>query len=694
MLYQWNDYRLDTDARVLTRNGRIVVASRKVLDCICHLVEHRDRIVGHDELIDALWGVVDVTNHQLVQVVVAARRTLGDDGKSQRMIRTVSGHGYRWMMPLREVRTAEEGEPMAAPREAPDEAPDEAPHAAPSPSVAAMPPDALELPDAADDGGPSSAGAERASRPARARLRRLAWMMGLLSLLAVLASVYRGGGIVGQRPDEVPLSDRLAASADPIHAMHKAMRMGLHEDVHEALAKLPLDLADTPEARMLEIELDIERGRFESADRKLAAELQRARSGADRVWQARVFVLRGERHNKAGDPAPLCLVPAQTALVLLASAGRDAPPDLIGRALALRGAGFLIANELPPAMQDLVRARGILDKAGDEWNAALTRRYLAHVWLRMGRMTDAREQMVNIADTFRRLGDPVNEIGTRNLATRIQAEQLRWDEALAGSKRNLEASRAVPVSRRRIGALVLRGLVLTKVGRLREAQSLFEEAEAFDSRFLPVYLARHALVVDRADLALARAAEAFDVYGPEDLLNLNLESQEGALLLWMTAAQRLRAQGEPMPEPSPAQRALLSQPQSNIGRIAQARWMWSQGRQREAEALLRELRERPRAPGWLSETLLAHQALIDLLLERGDAEAARRALTELLGHDPERFSADYEANLLGLRVALAEGDDRAVEAAYREVQALAGERVLPGEVQEAYRSWRRRGPGG
>ncbi len=41
MQYRWGDYSLDREGSLLTRQGQQIDVSRKVLDCISHLLEHR-----------------------------------------------------------------------------------------------------------------------------------------------------------------------------------------------------------------------------------------------------------------------------------------------------------------------------------------------------------------------------------------------------------------------------------------------------------------------------------------------------------------------------------------------------------------------------------------------------------------------------------------------------------------------------
>lgn len=95
--YVFGDFRLRPERRELLERGELVPVSRLAFDCIVYLVEHRQRAVGRDELVAAIWGRVDVSDGHLNQIIVRARRALGDRGDAQQLIRTVSGFGYRWV---------------------------------------------------------------------------------------------------------------------------------------------------------------------------------------------------------------------------------------------------------------------------------------------------------------------------------------------------------------------------------------------------------------------------------------------------------------------------------------------------------------------------------------------------------------------------------------------------------------------
>lgn len=672
MEYRWDNYRLDRDGSLLTRDGQQIDVSRKVLDCINHLIEHRHRVVGYDELIQKVWGHDNVTNHQLSQVVLAARRALADDGHTQRSIRTMPGLGYRWVGEL-----SEEADNAAAPQ-------------AQTPALDVFSPMHLS-PTAPEPEGSLPPQAHLIASASQPRAAASAWHRSrTLIAAAVLSPILVAVGFSSwqsrQAEATATVSPTVAVAADdPLTRIEEALWSGEYEEAREGLATLPADLADSPGARILDFKLDIERGRLDRAAEKLAQEQARANAAADTVWQARLLIVQTILNAKTGRSEQDVLASAESAVELLQSAGDAASPQVIGEALYVRGSALMKAGQFEPAMQDIVRARDILLKAGDNRRAAIARGGLARAWMRTGRLADALEQMTEIADVHAQFRDPVSEIASRNTAAKIQIELLRWSDALASTQRCMELLRSVPDSARRARTMQLRALVLTGGGRLREAGSLLEEVEAMDKKRRSLTIpAMHHLASGRAELALAAAAEAFGEDDKNDKTNLILENKEGALLLWMIAAQDLAASGRAMPVPSPAQRKALQKPESSIGHIARGRWLWSQGESQEAVAEFRLALEQAQQTNQLHRMLLASEPLIELLLQRGERVAAAQVMAKLRAHDPERMDQDYRASLLGLKLALAMGDDAATTAAYRNARALAGERTLPADVVKAY----------
>jgi len=117
-IFQFDDFRLDLGRRELRKSdGQAVVLPTLLFECIAWLIEHRDRAVGRDELISAIWGRTDVNDNLLVKLIARARVLLGDAADEQRTIRTVVRFGYQWMLPVRLIEEAANDEPSLPPAE-------------------------------------------------------------------------------------------------------------------------------------------------------------------------------------------------------------------------------------------------------------------------------------------------------------------------------------------------------------------------------------------------------------------------------------------------------------------------------------------------------------------------------------------------------------------------------------------------
>jgi DNA-binding winged helix-turn-helix (wHTH) protein/tetratricopeptide (TPR) repeat protein len=95
--YHFGQFSLSPLARELRKEGQPVALSASAFDCLVYLVEHRERPVGKDELIAAVWGRVDVSESLLSQTIVRLRRALDDTDHDHPGIKTIARVGYRWM---------------------------------------------------------------------------------------------------------------------------------------------------------------------------------------------------------------------------------------------------------------------------------------------------------------------------------------------------------------------------------------------------------------------------------------------------------------------------------------------------------------------------------------------------------------------------------------------------------------------
>ncbi|HKY66185.1 MAG TPA: winged helix-turn-helix domain-containing protein, partial [Acidimicrobiales bacterium] len=93
----FGDVVLDADAMDLVREGRSVAIEPQVMDVLAYLVGHRDRVVPKTELLDQIWGDRFVSESALSSRIKSARRAIGDNGRDQRLIRTIHGRGFRFV---------------------------------------------------------------------------------------------------------------------------------------------------------------------------------------------------------------------------------------------------------------------------------------------------------------------------------------------------------------------------------------------------------------------------------------------------------------------------------------------------------------------------------------------------------------------------------------------------------------------
>jgi len=94
---------LDTTTFELRRDGVPVPMEPQAFDVLAYLVRHRDRVVRKSELLDAVWGDRFVSDSALTSRIKRVRQALGDDGRSQRWVKTVHGRGYRFAADVSEI---------------------------------------------------------------------------------------------------------------------------------------------------------------------------------------------------------------------------------------------------------------------------------------------------------------------------------------------------------------------------------------------------------------------------------------------------------------------------------------------------------------------------------------------------------------------------------------------------------------
>ncbi len=105
--YAFGPFRLDSEKRVLVRDGLPVPLAPKVAETLLLLVESAGRLVDKDELIKRVWPDAFVEEGNLNKNIFVLRKLLGHWHGGREYIETVPKRGYRFVAPVNEVTHAE-----------------------------------------------------------------------------------------------------------------------------------------------------------------------------------------------------------------------------------------------------------------------------------------------------------------------------------------------------------------------------------------------------------------------------------------------------------------------------------------------------------------------------------------------------------------------------------------------------------
>ncbi|SDJ39859.1 DNA-binding winged helix-turn-helix (wHTH) domain-containing protein [Lutimaribacter saemankumensis] len=94
MRYFFANCELNTASRTFLRDGETIPIEPQVFDLLHLLAERAGQVVSKDELIDVVWNGRIVSDATISARINAARTATGDNGKDQRVIRTVSRRGF------------------------------------------------------------------------------------------------------------------------------------------------------------------------------------------------------------------------------------------------------------------------------------------------------------------------------------------------------------------------------------------------------------------------------------------------------------------------------------------------------------------------------------------------------------------------------------------------------------------------
>jgi TolB-like protein/DNA-binding winged helix-turn-helix (wHTH) protein/Tfp pilus assembly protein PilF len=114
--YEFGVYQLDTEEKVLVREGQPVALPPKDLETLVVLVEKAGHIVGKEELLEKVWPGVFIEENNLAKRVFNLRQLLGEGPDGRKYIETIPKRGYRFVGSVRELGDSAQSTAPAPPR--------------------------------------------------------------------------------------------------------------------------------------------------------------------------------------------------------------------------------------------------------------------------------------------------------------------------------------------------------------------------------------------------------------------------------------------------------------------------------------------------------------------------------------------------------------------------------------------------
>lgn len=93
-IIRFGSFEIDMARNELRDAGAAIEVEPQVFSLIAFLASKPGRVLSRDEIIDSVWNGRIVSDSAISTRINAARQALGDDGKSQRVIRTVPRRGF------------------------------------------------------------------------------------------------------------------------------------------------------------------------------------------------------------------------------------------------------------------------------------------------------------------------------------------------------------------------------------------------------------------------------------------------------------------------------------------------------------------------------------------------------------------------------------------------------------------------
>lgn len=115
MSYRFDDCPLDTRRLALFRGGEPCHVEPQVSDLLMALARRAGETVSKEDLVAEVWKGLAISDAAISARVSAARSAVGDDGATQRIIRTVPRPGFCMVAEVEKVGEAVPGQSLPEP---------------------------------------------------------------------------------------------------------------------------------------------------------------------------------------------------------------------------------------------------------------------------------------------------------------------------------------------------------------------------------------------------------------------------------------------------------------------------------------------------------------------------------------------------------------------------------------------------
>lgn len=97
MKLRFGDFELASATAELRKNGAPVSLEKQAFDLLLLLADNGERVLSKEEIIEKVWDGRPISDTSISTAGKKARRAVGDNGATQRVIKTVHGRGFRFV---------------------------------------------------------------------------------------------------------------------------------------------------------------------------------------------------------------------------------------------------------------------------------------------------------------------------------------------------------------------------------------------------------------------------------------------------------------------------------------------------------------------------------------------------------------------------------------------------------------------